>query len=391
MKIIIHFLKGNNEAISPASMPTYSARAGAASDARLSEIEMNVVMKSNEVKVLSAANAELDERCCKLQQELTLAKLKIGEQAQADDDVSESRDYRKRCADLETNLRQKTRDYDRLEGKMQNQSLLEEELATANMKLKIAQESNDKSVVIASLYHTFLDEKEEWSTLFHGITIENDNLSHQQSIPELKTTGRSSNSINPAAILRSLGALQKRYVLLLKSQSEFEESKLEILKKLETTEGDLFVLKSEKDEAVFQLERSASRLRLAQRQAKLYEGEVTSLRALLSSFDVEFGMGLPTNSTLFHMKDKIISGLQTELDAIRKESKNICEHAESLELKLLAEKTVGEGTCVGDSDGNLERTYALREETLKEELLALQSFSGVDYVPGKTKVYFTDI
>lgn len=352
---------------------------------------MNVAMKSNEVKVLSAANAELDERCSKLQQELMLAKLKIGEQAQADDDVFESRDYRKRCADLETNLRQKSRDYDRLEGKMQNQSLLEEELATANMKLKIAQENNDKSVVIASLYHSLLDEKEEWSTLFQGITIENDNLPHQKTIPELKVAGRSSQNINPAAILRSLGALQKRYVLLLKSQSEFEESRLEIFRKQEMTEGDLIVLKNEKNDALFQLERSASRLRLAQRQAKLYEGEVTSLRALLSSFDVEFGMGLPTNSTLFHMKDKIISGLQEELNTVRKESKSICEHAESLELKLLAEEAsvnmaIGEGTCVGDSDKNLERAYVLREEALKEELLALQSFSGIDYVPGKTKV-----
>ena len=348
--------------------------------------------KSNEMKILSTANAELEERCGKLQQELILMKLRIGEQVQADDDVLDTRDFKKRCADLETSLRRKTREFERLEGKIQNQLLLEEELVTANMKLNLAKESIDKLKNVTTQYHALLDEKQEWSTLFRGIIAENDTLPLGFAFSELKNSGlqNSTQEISPAVALRTLGAIQKRYILLLKSQNEFETVNVELKKRAEKSEVDLASLGLEKDEAVFQAERTAAKLRVAQRQTKLFEGEVSSLRALISSFDVEFNLGRPLNDTLFQMKDRIISGLQSDLDQVRSEAKLFAEQVEDLEQKLLGQTklTVSSGGR-GQSDSMQttgEDKHLSQEALLKEELMALMAFTGVDYVPHKTKV-----
>jgi hypothetical protein len=386
------FHLGTNVTPSPAATIRSTPSTASDLELKLIEIEKSVRLKSNEMKVLSATNGELEERCGKLQQELILLKLRIGEQVQADDDVSDTRDFKKRCADLETSLRRKTREFDRLEGKIQNQLLLEEELVTANMKLNLAKESIDKLKNVTTQYHALLDEKQEWSTLFRGIISENDALPSGISFSELKNSGlqNSTQEISPAVALRTLGAIQKRYILLLKSQNEFEAINVELSKRAEKREVELASLGLEKDEAVFQAERTAAKLRVAQRQTKLFEGEVSSLRALISSFDVEFNLGRPLNDTLFQMKDRIISGLQSDLDQVRSEAKLFAEQVEVLEQKLLqGQKKHVISLGGGHSDGKqtIEEDKHLRQEALlKEELMALKAFTGVDFVPHKTKV-----
>lgn len=345
------------------------------------------------MKILSSANAELEERCGKLQQELILLKLRVGEQVQADDDVLDTRDFKKRCADLETSLRRKTREFERLEGKIQNQLLLEEELVTANMKLSLAKESIEKLKNVATQYHALLDEKQEWSTLFRGVISENDTLPLGFACSELKNTGlqNSTQEISPAVALRTLGAIQKRYILLLKSQNEFEASNVELRKRVEKSEVDIANLSLEKDEAVFQIERTAAKLRLAHRQTKLFEGEVTSLRTLLSSFDVEFNLGRPLNDTLFQMKDRIISGLQSELDQVRNEAKRFAEQVEVFEQQQAGGCTTsvtisGESGHSDSRQKNEENKDLMEIVALKDELTALIAFTGVDFVPHKTKV-----
>lgn len=369
-------------------------------DRKLSELERSVHSKSNDMMILSASKAQLEEKCGKLQQDLLLAKLRIGEQLQADDDASETKDFKRRFVDLETNLRRKTRECDRLEGKVQNQLLLEEELATANMKLKLAQDSIEKFHNAAIQHQCLLDEKQVWSTLFRGIVAENDNLSQFGTISELKNKGYNSADldVSPAVVLRSLGVVQKRYIVLLNTHSELEVTCGGLRDKLAIIDAELAKERLERDDAVFQMERVMSRFRLAQRQKKLFEGEVSSLRALLGSFDVEFGMGRPTNDKLFQMKDQVISNLQSELDVVRGESVALAEHADDLEVQLTAasasaSKAHSTGTGAGTGaeagiggDANELQQSLLQEQILKEEIMALQSFSGVDFIPGKTKV-----
>lgn len=323
-------------------------------------------------------------------------KLRIGEQVQADDDVLDTRDFKKRCADLETSLRRKTREFERLEGKIQNQLLLEEELVTANMKLNLAKESIDKLKNVTTQYHALLDEKQEWSTLFRGIIAENDTLPLGSALSELKNSGlqNSTQEISPAVALRTLGAVQKRYILLLKSQNELETTMAELRKRAEKSELDLASLGLERDEAVFLAERTAAKLRVAQRQTKLFEGEVSSLRALISSFDIEFNLGRPLNDTLFQMKDRIISGLQSDLDQVRSEAKLFSEQVEGLEQKLLEGQSKPIVSSGGEGGGghidsmltNEVDKHLRQEALLKDELMALMAFTGVDFVPHKTKV-----
>jgi hypothetical protein len=277
--------------------------------------------------------------------------------------------------------------------------LQERETRTRNIVISQSQQYYSKHIIgidklknVTTQYHALLDEKQEWSTLFRGIISENDALPSGISFSELKNSGlqNSTQEISPAVALRTLGAIQKRYILLLKSQNEFEAINVELSKRAEKREVELASLGLEKDEAVFQAERTAAKLRVAQRQTKLFEGEVSSLRALISSFDVEFNLGRPLNDTLFQMKDRIISGLQSDLDQVRSEAKLFAEQVEVLEQKLLqGQKKHVISLGGGHSDGKqtIEENKHLRQEALlKEELMALKAFTGVDFVPHKTKV-----
>ena len=323
--------------------------AGADWEAKLADIERSVRQKSNEVKVLTTANTALEAKCAKLQQELTLVKLRVGEQIQAEDDILETRDFQKRCGNLESELRRKTREIDLIEGKIQNQTLLEEELGTANIKLKLSNDNIEKLKKIETLYYSLMDEKREWSVLFKGILNENENTPSFGTISELGNLNldispNSQHNINPSVVLRVLGSIQMKYVLLLKSQSDFESKNIALRKDLEIMKSRISKINSEKDAITIENERVMSRLRLAQRQAKLFEGEVSSLRSLLSSFDVEFSIGRPSDDTLFSMKDRVIAALQTELDITRIEANKFGEQVQNLEEKLLAARTAPEGT-----------------------------------------------
>ena len=323
--------------------------AGADWEAKLADIERSVRQKSNEVKVLTTANTALEAKCAKLQQELTLVKLRVGEQIQAEDDILETRDFQKRCGNLESELRRKTREIDLIEGKIQNQTLLEEELGTANIKLKLSNDNIEKLKKIETLYYSLMDEKREWSVLFKGILNENENTPSFGTISELGNLNldispNGQHNINPSVVLRVLGSIQMKYVLLLKSQSDFESKNIALRKDLEIMKSRISKFNSETDAITIENERVMSRLRLAQRQAKLFEGEVSSLRSLLSSFDVEFSIGRPSDDTLFSMKDRVIAALQTELDITRIEANKFGEQVQNLEEKLLAARAAPEGT-----------------------------------------------
>jgi mitotic spindle assembly checkpoint protein MAD1 len=356
---------------------------------KLLQLEENVRVKSNDMRQLSKANATLEEQVVQLQQELLLSKVKIGQQVQADDDVLETRDFKKRCSDLETTLRRKTREFDRLERKIQNQSLLEEELSTTNIKLKLSQDQIEKLKHTESLYHSLLNEKSEWSVLFQGIISENEESS-LESINELKNIQKvsSSSDINPSAVLRALGSIQKKYVLLLKSDHDLSESNKDLVNRLSVLDESLVKVTDEKKESDYQIERASSRLRLAQQQTKLYEGEVVSLRALLQSFDVEFSIGRPSDSTLLHMKDEVIASLRDVVEKCRSEAKSLSIQVENLmaaqddTLSQIDKKEMTVDTIQGGTD----KEGGSRESILKDELIALQMFTGVDFVPGKTKV-----
>jgi mitotic spindle assembly checkpoint protein MAD1 len=359
---------------------------------KLLQLEESVRVKSNDMKQLSRTNASLEEQVVQLQQKLLLSKVKIGQQVQADDDVLETRDFKKRCSDLETTLRRKTREFDRLERKIQNQSLLEEELSTTNIKLKLSQDQIEKFKHTESLYHSLLNEKSEWSVLFQGIINENDESS-LESINELKNIQKvsSSSDINPSAVLRALGSIQKKYVLLLKSDHDLSESNKDLVKRLTVLDELLVKITDEKKGSDYQIERASSRLRLAQQQTKLYEGEVVSLRALLQSFDVEFSIGRPSDSTLLKMKDEVIASLRDVIEKCRSEAKSLSIQNENLmadrdaliEIDNLVNK---KGLTVDTFQGGIDKEGGSRESILKDELIALQMFTGVDFVPGKTKV-----
>jgi len=152
----------------------------------------------------------------------------------------------------------------------------------------------------------------------------------------------------------------------------------------------------ERNEALFNLERSENQLRLQQQQVKLYEREVSSLRSLLHSFDAEFRFGKPEASDMLRMKDEVISTLRADIDLCREEANKIMSHAmqsvdldaEITKLKAQLQLQERERSTPIDSGRDVNAESArLREQVLdlQNKLEAAQKAMGTDYIPGKPR------
>lgn len=107
------------------------------------------------------------------------------------------------------------------------------------------------------------------------------------------------------------------------------------------------------------------------------------------------------------MKDETISNLRDVLNQARKEANDLFDHADSLEQKLKFQSTnvlnaSNTSSCAtndnnydknsGNNSDNrneinaLTKELKMKEDSLKSKLLALQMFTGIDFLPGDTKV-----
>lgn len=403
-----------SELESGSSASSSSSAANASTEAtweiRLLEMERLMKQRAQDIKSLGKVNAELEETCNGLKRELTLAHAKLGENAQAEDDAVETRDVKKRCGDLEVSLRRKTRELCRLEQKVQNQSLMEQELASANVKLKLAQDALEVGKNIQASYTSLVEERKEWVVLFQGIVTEQlgydgGRIHGSSSSGSSGSNGSggvmkkksilSSSEISPAMVLRTLSSTQKQCAVLLKSQGALESTVTEVGKQLAMATSQLAAATKEKDDKALQVDRLTAVVGLAQQQSRLYEGEVTSLRALLQSFDAEFKIGRrPGEAGSFDVqlkkKDELIGMLRKELDGCRKEAQGLVARCEQQLLEQAAAAASSSGVGADTLAGALKTSQA-REQALRDDLRALQVFSGADFVPGNTRVlHMTD-
>ena len=352
----------------------------------LNHMENTINDKSNEIKNLTIKNIELHSHLKKLEQDILLFNANISTDSTNLEEVSE---LRKRCSDLESKLRRKSRECERLEQKLINQQLMEDQIVALKSKLKASHINTDQLQELEASCQALTKEKQQWVTVFEGMQV-NDKVETGTDCSETSIVASFLNikydsnlqNVNPVAILRTLSSTQKRCALLLKSQGELEVTIAEQRIKISNATSISRELERKYEDAVFQIETFESNLALAQQRIRLFEGEVTSLRVILESLILEFQIGNPDVSSILKSKDNIIKTLRQELD----DSRNWVK-AYALEIETntkVRDQFIEENNFPEKSQKN--DLMSLEIEKYKRDFIALTQVSGMDYLPENTKI-----
>ena len=298
------------------------------------------------------------------------------------------RELRKKCSDLESNLRRKTRECDRFQEKLNNEQLLQDNITALKSSLKAAQVNADKMQHLEATCQKLTTEKREWVEMFqhiqgNGLEVDSVDSSVIASTSTLKSN-LTVGDVNPMTVLRTLSSTQKRCALLLKTQGELEATISDQRSKISKATSNNRELENKYEDAAFQIDRLDSRLALAQQQIRLYEGEVTSLRALLQSLDSEFKIGKPDDSKLIKCKDEIIATLRKELDDSRKLAKSYAHDIEK--NNKLNDKILESNKDISDNGIQINEQLRLDAEKYKRDFVTLSQMSGLDFLPENTKI-----
>ena len=363
--------KPSSSAASTASAAALRATAAAApSDKeKWAALEQSVLSKYEELKRSTLKNTDLEATIKKLEQELQSNRSNGGTSGQSKEEIVELHDLRKRYSDLEVVHRRKSREMERLEQKLKNQALVEEELAAANARLKLLQNTVDSIQGLETSCNMLANEKKQWTALFRDILTESDGLDLVQSSAAVDVT--------PLAVFRALGSYQMRSALLLKAKGEGETALADQRSAIVRLEAALAQSEASRSQAVAEQGRLESRMKINQQQTKLFQDEVATLRSVVQSYDAEFKIGKPDVDKVLAKKDEVIAQLRRDVDDIR---------------PRLLERLSGDESALGHRDEEAG-SAAAEIVWLRAQLADLQSrhaelshVTRMDYIPRRTRV-----
>ena len=356
---------------------------------RLETLEKDVKRRAEEAGELAAENAGLRRKLAELEGASALQAVAAGgsptghDRSTSEQYRTESRELRRKCGDLEISLRRRTRELERLEAKVLNQSALEEELARVTNKNKAMVSAVEGAKSIETQYHSMLEERKTWSALFKDIVSANKGAGDDDFESFLMSYGNGSGEISPMALLKAFSATQQKVTLLSKEKGDLagevkalrrdvEEAKTETKKANQAKKGEI----KEKNDL-------ADKLQVAARRVRLYETEVTSLRSLLKSYDDEFKMGRsPTKEAFLKVKNDLVDSLRADLDEVRVEA------AALLKEKQERPWTAGVGCAEAHEEPAEPLVAKLSGEVagLRDDLDRIKAASGLDHVPGRVRI-----
>ncbi len=356
--------------------------------ARLEALEKDVKRRAEEAGNLAAENVDLKKKLAELEGVSALQAVAAGGSPKAstsgEEYRAEARELRKKCGDLEISLRRKTRELERLEAKVQNQSVLEEELNSATSKNKTMVSAVEGAKSIEAQYHSMLEERKTWSVLFKDIINANKDTAGDDFESFLMTYGNGSEEISPMALLKAFSATQQKVSLLLKEGGALKGQIKNLKDNVAQGQKHLKDVQAAKKGESKDKNSLENKLQVAARQVRLYETEVTSLRSLLKSYDSEFTMGKrPTKEEFLKAKNDLVDSLRVDLDKVRQEAALLLK--EKLDGTLASERAGEEGKGMEDSVEVVSKLTA-QVTSLKEDLYQLKTAAGLDYVPGKLRV-----
>ena len=162
-------------------------------DENMIKLEEQVLEKSTQVKNISNENAQLQEECTTLQQQLLLARSERGNK----EELRNLRQLQTQVQELEFTLRQKNREYDKLKKSAKNSHILEENLSTCNAKVLSLQESIKNYRLMEVEYTSLVEEKHSWTVHFQDLVKQSDK-------DDSKEISMKEATITPISILRLL-------------------------------------------------------------------------------------------------------------------------------------------------------------------------------------------
>ena len=226
------------------------------------------------------------------------------------------------CSAAEDMLKRVTRAHDKLEAKVKNQTLLDVRMDDITAKLQAAQREIEKHAQINAEYDSLLKEKQTWTVQFRlcmSKSTKNDTSDTTSSLSSSSSSSSSSqeSEITPYTVLVALTSLQQENATGLVARGELESKVKSLNRAIYRAETKYQESQRTRMELSSQAETATHKLHLSQQQLDLYKGEVTSLRALLQTFDAEFNIGKPTVNLVMGQKDELILRLREELDKCR--------------------------------------------------------------------------
>jgi chromosome segregation ATPase len=376
---------------------------------KVNALESKLTEKNSEVRRLTLANADLETKLqhavkqAALQQSLSMAASQSssnirtdasGLEADATENESKLRagqsasEQTKKISELEYNLSRRQREISKLESKLQNSVLLEQEIDRLKTKIGLLEGKLAESEVMESQYKTLQLEKQEWASLLASLQTQ------QQQHHGLLSPQSSSSSMTPVTIIRALSAAQKKCAQLTANESSLQ-SKLSTYKQtIDTLEAQLESQKQSSSSHEEEMSRATNRQRLLQQQVSTYEREVKNLRKLVQTYDTELQLGHQSKAAtgastssaegeeslgaLVKRKESMITELRAALDETRQANKQVTDQLKSseetvaeLKKKLQQQQVVGN---IGDVTA-----MAVVEDTEPAE--------GLDFDPKEVKVW----
>ena len=429
------------KAMEKASTPAPPAPTGASSNAnndliaqKLRTLEKDLMAKVSEAKSAMQDKLTLEAQLYEANLELKELRAAQGAGSMNGEAMNEARTLRKQFSELETVYKRMAREHEVMKLKMKNQGLLEEEVSTFRAKLRIAEETVSALKHIQAEHQQLQGEKVLWSQLFQEILQEAREGDHPAllagedgSLLDVLSASSSSNSgasstpsVAPAQVLRVLSAYQRQCAVLLQGQGQLQQAQAEVRRQLREA---IKTQRAAEDESVRlsdELEKMEGQLRSATHHSRLYTNEISTLRAMLATYDSEFSIGKPDTTKMFALKDQLISELRSQLDASRSETSMSGTKARLLEARV--EELVGavaagqeearklqdevaaatsaasrakeeleeqmQITSRSASEQDAEQLAVLKTqaEEAQEQLAYFQYATGLDYLPDRTRV-----
>ncbi|KAJ1426629.1 mitotic checkpoint protein-domain-containing protein [Ochromonadaceae sp. CCMP2298] len=372
---------------------------------RLKVLEGELSSKVAEARANMTAKLRLESKLFEAEQELRQLRSTCGEGSMSNEALQEARVLRGQFSQLESAHRRMGREHDAMKKKYRNQTLLEEELSSVKAKLRIAEETLNAHKHVQVEHRQLTEERLLWAQLFQDVVAQSQGnedlraaLADNEAAQEALHSGGT--GVTPTAVLYLLSAYQQRCALLLRGQGQLQQSLGEMRRQMRQAQSQQQAAEGARSSAEEEKEKLRSQLRSVQQQGKLYAGEVTSLRALLETFDTEFRIGKPEGAKMLDLKEGQIQHLRGDLDSCRGEASRYADELRAA-LGALEEcqacvgqlqgraKEQEERAAVSAAAGRGEDGSAVLREKLgaaRSDLEYLQHFTGLDFVPGRTRV-----
>lgn len=344
-------------------------------------LEQRLADESVRYHTLNSEKLELEHKVFQQNQELSAFHSLLGDR-DVSEFMKEHHALRKAYHEMDAMQAKHLKGHDRMTASLRNQSILEDQLASANLANKLLQEQLGSAQRMEKELHEMKEEKSTWMTVLQKIVSEYHKQQNAVSVSSGGTVSELSavqhSLTNPMSLLSILQEYQQKVALLLSSEAALKNKVNELQGAQHKTGEELQGVQQQANQTSSTVKALEARNALLLQRNRLYESEITSMRNMLQSYDMEFAIGKVEVDKVVELKDQVISALRGDVDRIR-------QQAQEWSAQLIA---LQDAPPVAPAAVSSEEMQALTDELAEalSDYRALQEVSGMDYLPHKTRI-----